>query len=136
MLDSLDNKRVSKWALAAFLVLFGAFLLFMLRAFIVSFLGALIFYVLFKPLMAYLCDRKKWRRGWAAATISIISFLVILGPVFLMIYMIVPKVTLFFGDTSMIMRMIKDADEQIHSLTGIKVLSDQNLSSLQEQATG
>jgi predicted PurR-regulated permease PerM len=135
MLEGFDNKRISKLGLGIFLVLLGAFLFFTLKAYIVSFLGALIFYVLFKPFMAYLCEKKKWGRGWAAATISIISFLVILLPVFLMVYMIVPKVSLFFSDTSMVMQTIRDADEKIRSLTGIKLLSEQNLLSIQEKAT-
>src|SRR6185369_10696294 len=61
---------------------------------------------------------------------------VILLPIFLAIYMIIPKVTLFFGDTSMIMKTLKDADIRIKSLTGIQVLSDENLLSLQQKATG
>ncbi len=135
MLDSFDSKRASKIGLAIFLILLGGFLAFTLHTFIVSFLGALIFYVLFKPFMTFLCEKRKWRRGLAAATISIISFLVILAPVFLMVYMIIPKITLFFGDSSMVMQTIKDADEKIRSLTGIKILSEQNLVSLQQKVT-
>ncbi len=135
MLDNFDSKRTSKVGLTIFLILLGGFLIFTLQAFIVSFLGALIFYVLFKPFMSFLCERKKWRRGLAAATISVISFLVILAPVFLMVYMIIPKISLFFGDTSMVMQTIRDADEKIRSLTGIKILSEQNLVSFQQKVT-
>jgi predicted PurR-regulated permease PerM len=135
MLDSFDNKRTSKLGLAIFLILFGGFLIYMLKAFIVSFLGALIFYVLFKPLMTFLSGKKKWRKGLSAAAILIISFLVILLPVFLMVYMIMPKITLFFSDTSLIMQAIKDADERIRAMTGIRLLTDENLVSLQQKAT-
>ena len=136
MLDKLNNNRASRLGLAIFLILLGSFLLYTLYPFIVSFLGALIFYVLFRPFMTFLCEKKKWKKGLAAATISLISFLVILLPIFFAIYLIIPKVTLFFGDTSMIIRTLKDAEEKIKSLTGIQILSEQNLMSLQQKATG
>jgi predicted PurR-regulated permease PerM len=136
MSDELNYKKLPKYGLAFFLVLLGCFLLFTLYPFIVSFLGALIFYVLFKPFMIYLSEKKRWYKGLAAGTISFISFLVILLPIFLAIYMIVPKATVFFSDTSMIMRTIRNADIRIRSLTGIQLLTEQNLLSLQQKATG
>jgi len=129
------SKNLSKWTLAFVLIALGCFLLYTLRDFIDAFLGALIFYVLFRPLMRYLCDRRKWGRGWAASAVLLISFLVVLLPVFLVCYMMVPKIAFFFSDTSMIMQTIKNADERIRSLTGIQMLTDQNIRSLQVRAT-
>lgn len=136
MPDISDNKRTPKLVLTIILLLLGIFLFYTLYPYIVSFLGALIFYVLFRPLMAFLCEKRKWKKGLAAAAISLLSFLVIVLPIFFAIYMIIPKVTLFFGDTSMIVRTIKDADVRIKSLTGIQILSEQNLQSLQQKASG
>ena len=135
MLDSFDSKRNPRAGLTILLLLVGVVLLYTLYAFVVSFLGALIFYVLFKPFMTFLCEKRKWKRSWAAASISLISFIVILLPIFLSISMIIPKVTLFFGDTSMIIRALKDTAERIRAITGIQLLSEQNLLSLQTKAT-
>jgi predicted PurR-regulated permease PerM len=49
--------------------------------------------------------------------------------------MIIPKIYIFFGDTSMIVQTIKDADEKIKSISGIQLLSDQNVVALQQKAT-
>lgn len=136
MMNLSDKKKASKLALGIFLLALGAFLVFMLSNFIVSFLGALIFYVLFRPFMRFLCEKKKWKRGLAATFIIVISFLVILLPIFLVSYMIVPKLGLFFSDTSMIMQTIKDFDARMKSMTGIQVLSEENLNALQQKATG
>lgn len=135
MLNSFGSKQQSKTGLTILLLLVGVLLLYTLYAFVVSFLGALIFYILFRPFMTFLCEKRKWKKGWAAASISLISFIVILLPIFLSISMIIPKVTLFFGDTSMIIRTLKDTDERIQAITGIQLLSEQNLVSLQAKAT-
>lgn len=135
MLNHFEVKRQSRTVLTILLLLIGILLLYTLYSFVVSFLGALIFYVLFRPFMTFLCEKRKWKRGWAAASISLISFIVILLPIFFSISMIIPKVTLFFGDTSMIIRVLKDADEKIQAITGIQLLSEQNLASLQTRAT-
>lgn len=129
------NQKQSKWPLAIFLIIFGGFLIYTLQSFIVAFLGAVIFYVLFRPFMKFLCEKKNWKRGLAALTILLISFLVVILPVTLVSYMIVPKVTLFFSDTSMVIKLLKDIDEKIKSVTNIDILSEQNLSSIQAKAT-
>ncbi|MBK7430276.1 MAG: hypothetical protein IPI62_04895 [Bacteroidetes bacterium] len=46
-----------------------------LSIFLDGFLGAIILYVLFRPLMLRLVEVKKWKKGLAATTILIISFL-------------------------------------------------------------
>jgi len=129
------NNDSTKWPLAIFLIALGIFLIYALSAFIVSFLGALIFYVLFRPFMRYLCERKKWKRWLAATVVLLISFLVVLVPIFFVSYLIVPKLSLFFSDTSMIIQTIKDFDTRMKSITGIQVLSEQNLNALQQKAT-
>jgi predicted PurR-regulated permease PerM len=131
-----SSKQQSKWPLAIFLIVFGIFLLYTLQGFIVAFLGALIFYVLFRPFMMFLSERKKWKKGLAAITILLLSLLVVVLPIILVSYMIVPKVTLFFSDTSMVMKLFRDIDEKITSFSGIRLLSEQNLSTLQQKATG
>src|SRR5436190_7595338 len=99
MLKNSVNKRTSRLGLAILLIVLGCFNIFMFDDYIVSFLGALIFYVLFRPFMQYLCNEKKWRKGLAAAVILLISFVVVVGPIFLVSIMIVPKLSLFFSDT-------------------------------------
>ncbi len=135
MINSPENKNSTKRVLAIFLILLGGFLIYTLQGFIVAFLGALIFYVLFLPMMRFLCEKKNWKKGLAAGAILLLSFLVILLPIFFASYMIVPKVTLFFSDTSMVTKMLKDIDERIRSTTGISVLSQDNLVSLQQKVT-
>lgn len=68
------------------------FLIFSLRAFINAFLGALIFYVLFRKLMLRLIEKYKWKKWLAAALIIFISFLVIIVPLFGLVYVLIQRV--------------------------------------------
>lgn len=68
------------------------FLIFSLNAFINAFLGALIFYVLFRKFMRRLVEKHKWKKWLAATLIICISFLVIIIPVFGLLYVLIGKV--------------------------------------------
>ncbi|MCX6292229.1 MAG: AI-2E family transporter [Bacteroidetes bacterium] len=130
-----NSSTTSKTGLAILLVLLGGFIIYMLNSFVVSFLGALIFYVLFRPFMRYLAEKKNWNSSLSASVILCITFLVVLLPVFTVSYMIVPKLSLFFSDTSIVMQTLRDADIKIKSITGIQLLSEQNILGLQQKAT-
>ena len=67
------------------------FLIFSLNAFINAFLGALIFYVLFRKFMHKLVIKYKWRKWIAATLIIFISLLVIIIPVFGLLYVLIDR---------------------------------------------
>lgn len=136
MLNQQQSENFSRRTFAFFLLILGGFLVYALQQFIVAFLGALIFYVLFRPMMVYLCEQKHWKKGLATATVLLLSFLVVLLPVFFVTYMIIPKISLFFSDRSIVVEMLKDIEVRIRASTGIQVLTDQNIISLQQQAAG
>ncbi len=103
------NKEMIKRGLAiGALVLLGAFLVFQLRYFIDGFLGAIIFYILFKNFMKYLTERKELKKGLAAAVIMIISFLIIMLPVMAISSMLYGKVSELLQNTNSINQGIID----------------------------
>ncbi len=78
-------------------VLFG-FLIFSLSAFINAFLAALIFYVLFRKFMLRLIEKHKWKKWLAASLIIFISFLVIIVPLFGLVYILIQRVQTIVTD--------------------------------------
>lgn len=68
------------------------FLVYSLNDFITAFLGALIFYVLFRKFMRTLIEKNKWPKWVAATLIIFISFLVIIIPTFGLLYALFGKV--------------------------------------------
>jgi predicted PurR-regulated permease PerM len=68
------------------------FLFFSLNEFINAFLGALIFYVLFRKFMRLLVEKYKWKKWLASTLIIFISFLVIIIPLFGLLYVLIGRV--------------------------------------------
>lgn len=119
--------------LAAIIIL-GGLILFTMRTFIDAFLGAVTLYVLFRPMMRKLVEVRKWPRGGAAVLILFLSFLIVLIPLIAITYMIVPKVSLFFSDSSVIMTVLNSADARIQAMTGYELMNQENIRKVQESA--
>jgi len=135
MLENINKEKSNQAIFRIFIFLFAAALLYMLRTFLDAFLGAIILYVLFRPPMIYLCEKKKWRKGLASAFLMLVSFVVVMLPVFAISYMLVSKLTLFFSDSSMVVHMMNSLDENIRNFTGLNLFTEENIQNLQARAT-
>lgn len=108
---------------------------FTLNIFLDGFLGAIILYVLFRPMMIRLIEIRKWRRSMAALSILALSFFIVLIPVYIIVSLIIPKIYMIFSSGSLTMDALQKADAQFKQLTGFNLLTSENLSSLQGSAT-
>jgi predicted PurR-regulated permease PerM len=117
------------------IMVFGVFILFELYSFIDAILGAIILYVLLRPLMTLLIVKKKWRPGWAAIALMFGSFVAVLVPIFGFSYLLISKLSLLSGDSSFLVQTIKSIDEKIYTLFNIRILSAENLVDFQKKAT-
>ena len=129
------KKFTHQFVLVALLVA-TALIGYTLKPFLDAILGAIILYVLFRPLMRRLVEQKKWKKGMAALFIIFISLILVMIPIMAMSYMIIPKLSIFFSEGSVTMKVIKDADIRIQHLTGFQMMTAQNISSLQSEAAG
>jgi predicted PurR-regulated permease PerM len=88
----LQRKRV----VLIFVLILGAFLLYLSASIIPAFLGSIVCYVLFKRTHVWLIARKKWP-AWLSALIIIISslFLVVL-PLYLVVISIIKKAIVYY----------------------------------------
>lgn len=91
------------------LILLGAIILYSLRELFNAFLGAVILYVLCKPLYVYF----KIKIGKVASAISIIlvSFVIIIIPFFSLSYMVVNRLAVFQKDQFVVRAMISRLDD-------------------------
>ena len=120
------------------LILIGLFtllLVFELYQFLNAFLGAIIMYVLLRPLMGWLITKKKWKHGLAAITLMLGSFVVILLPVFGFSYLLLSKMSVLFSESSFLLQTISKMNEKFHGVFGRELLTSENLKSLQEKGT-
>src|SRR3954462_10272307 len=87
-----NEKLINKYVYAFFILLLGVFLFLGLNQFFSSFLGALVFYTLFKNFMNYLTRKKRLKKALAAIIIIVISFIIVVLPVGLLFTVIFNKI--------------------------------------------
>lgn len=130
------NQDKFRQALALVIILgLFVFLLISLQNFINAFLGAVIFYVLFKPLMQRLVNTNKWNKSLAATLIIFISFLLVIVPVSTFGYILFSKVGSVINDPTSLLQGIRQFDSRIMEKTGVDLFSESNLKKLQDAAS-
>lgn len=113
---------------------FGLFIIYLLSDFITPFLGALIFFVLFKGFMNKMVEQWGWKESWSAILIILISFTIILIPIMLTSYMLYEKIAEIISNPDTIMNGVRQLDARVQELTGRQLLSEDTTRKLQEQA--
>ena len=80
-----NPNRIRQITFYVFLIFMFIFLFMQMRTFLPAFLGAITFYMLLRKNMQTLVFKKKWKRSLAAGLLLLLSFLVVLLPVYVMI---------------------------------------------------
>lgn len=130
----LDKTTVKKYLSLGLIILFAIFLLYLLRQFITPFLGAIIFYVLFKPMMVKLVEKHKWKNNLAVLVIILLSFTIILIPILSLSYMLYAKIAEVISDPSSMINIINIASDKIQAITGVDVLNKENIATFKQNA--
>lgn len=130
------NKKQFKRLLAlAALIAFGCFLLFVLHNFITPFLGAVIFSIMFKKLMNYLVNVRRWHNSWSAILIIILSFFIILIPIFTLSFMLYSKISVVVNEPTSLLNIIHLADSKIQNTFGVDVFNDELIHNIKSKAS-
>src|SRR4051812_10272417 len=95
------------------LLISGILIFWTMRMFLDGFLGAIILYMLFRGRMRYLVDKRKWKKGRAALAILLLTIFIVMIPLFILINLIVPKITLLFSNGSITMESLQKLDLKI-----------------------
>lgn len=91
----LDNDKLKQSVLIVAIFALGGLLFWFLRGFLTAFLGALVFYILLRIPYFYLTEtiKKKWNKMLTAASLMIVSFVVLVLPVMLISLVISGKIS-------------------------------------------
>ncbi|WP_346317030.1 AI-2E family transporter [Chitinophaga sp. YIM B06452] len=134
-MSHLDNERLKQIVFLLILAFLAIILFKELYAFFPGFLGAVTFYVLSRKYMFRLVEVRKWGRPWAAATIMVLSFLIILLPFGLLVNMLTAKVAYAINHSSELIKGLEKINEQLHQNTGFELMTDARLQKIQEYIT-
>lgn len=134
MLDTKDKEQLKRIFAYAAINIFGLFILFELRSFISTFLGAIIFYVLFRSFMSKLVTKYNWNESLAAGFIILISFVSILIPITVLSYLMYSKISVVINDPSSLISLVNIIDKKIFEMFGVNIINTGNLDSIKLQA--
>ncbi len=110
----------------ALTVISGVILLYTLRNIFPAFLGAVVLYVLFRPLYSYLRHAQKWPSWLATWTIMLSTFLLIVLPLLTVILMIGNKLSKLLINTDQITAII----DQVQVFFGVSINDDMAIEQL------
>lgn len=121
-------------ALSGILIL-GSFIVFSLISFVPAFLGAVIMYIISSPLMNYLHIKKNMSKGLSIFIILLLSFIVILVPIFGITNLLISKLTELLSNNTEVFFKTHNANAYIREHFGVNLLSPENIVAAQEKIT-
>ncbi len=98
------------------LAVLATLLLYALYPYINAFFGAFILYVVFKPLYMYLINKVKINKSVAAVTIIILTFILILIPLYILLTIVIFQIQSILFDTSTILGYLDSASLYMNEL--------------------
>src|SRR5215467_13595064 len=92
LMNQVPNNVIRQLLILAVILLLGVVMFNQLSSLIPAFLGAYTLYVLLRKWNFLLQDKYKWKKGLAAAVLMLLSFLIIMLPVFFLVNALSAKV--------------------------------------------
>lgn len=117
------------------LLLFGGFLFYLISDFFSAFLGAVIFYEIFKKPMNYLVEKHKWPITGSVLLVIVFSLVMIVIPIILCINSLYHKVSTIINDPTSLLSVVSTLGEKIKETFGYDIYSDQTIASIKTYAS-
>jgi len=117
------------------ILLLGSLITANLYDFIDGILGAVVLYVLYRPLMENLTKVRKWKKGWTALLIILFTLLILIGPLIVFSNIVFPRLTAIVSDKSMLMDVVRGIDLKSQEMLGIQLISEENINNLKQSTT-
>jgi predicted PurR-regulated permease PerM len=131
-----DKLKLKQWFILAAILCSGIAILWSLRGFLTSLLGALIFFVLFRPFMLRLVDAHRWKKGRAAWLILIISFLIFIVPLAVSGYLLYHEIMLFANSPSALLEYVYSVDKLTQQTFGFELLKEESIEKVKMELLG
>jgi len=127
MEKTIDQNRIRQVFFILIILLIGMLLFRELISFLPALLGAVTLYMLLHKWMLYLTEKKKWRKGWTAVLLMLLSFIVILLPVALLVNMLSSKVSYVFQHSAELTDALKKLVADMEQRFDITIASNANI---------
>ncbi len=131
-----QETKANRFIFLGIIVIFGIFLFYSLIQFFTAFLTAVVFYVLSKPFLRYLINRKGWKKSNAAIMVITISFFIILLPIVGFVSLVYNKISAVAENPESILAAVKHFSSVIEERFGVQLISNETSLSVQKYVTG
>jgi predicted PurR-regulated permease PerM len=134
MFKKLSSAQLKQWMLLSVIIVIGGIIFFSLIDFFADFLGALILYVLYRPITKYLIEKKHWKRGLTSLIMLLVTVIAVVFVFTLLFNIFIPKLQFLFADSSVITHTVQQLDQQLFDITGQRFMNPENIKLLQGEA--
>ncbi len=128
------NNRLRQIILLVLIILLAVLLLNQLYIFLPGFLGAITLYILLRETYFNLTIKKNWNKTGTALVFILVSLLLIALPLYFAFQLISVKVAAILSNPLELLKGAKLIGSKIYDLTGIQLLTDENLLAFQKKA--
>ncbi len=129
-MENQSDYKVNRYFFLAIILLLFFFLFYSLVQFFSAFLGAVMFYVLSRPLVEWLTKRKGWKKGLVALLIILISFFLILLPVTIFVSMLYSRISSLVNNPANIIAAVKNFDATVQQKFDFQLISTKTLDAI------
>jgi predicted PurR-regulated permease PerM len=126
-MKQIPNNYIRQVLILVTIITLGIVLFNQLRTLIPAFLGAYALYVMLRKWMFILEGRAKWNKSLSAALLMLLSFLIILLPIFLVVNMLTSKIAFAMDHSQEVLSSLQTFVEKIEARYRIQILTDANL---------
>ena len=131
-MKQIPNNAIRQILILATIITLGLILFDQLKGLIPSFLGAYTLYVMLRKWMFILHGKYKWKSGLTAALLMLLSFLIILMPIFLVVNMLASKIAFAMQHSQQVLASLQIYIEKIEKQYNIQILTDANLEKISD----
>ena len=125
--EYLNNNKLRQIVYLAVIIGLAALLFVEMLGFIPAALGAVTLYMLMRTYMRKLVYRNKWKRHWAALLLILLSFIIILVPIYVLATMVSSKINYAVQHSAQLTRITESFLQQIEIDYQIQIITKQNL---------
>jgi len=127
------NQHIRQLLLLVCIIVIGFLIFQQLYMFVPGFLGAITLYILSRGNFFYLVYKRKWNVRWTSVLFLIIYLVLIVGPSYYIVKLIIPKITDLSGRSQELMSGLQHLSDAIYKNTHQRIMSPENIKLWEQQ---
>jgi len=121
------NQHIRQLLLLVCIIVIGFLIFKQLYMFVPGFLGAITLYILSRGKFFYLVNERKWNVRWTSVLFLILYLVLLVGPSFYVVKLIIPKITDLSGRSQELKSGLQHLSDVIYQSTNLQIMTPENI---------